>query len=380
MVKFWRVWRAKNETDTTTARPASGRPAGWQCALLASFVLAAFVGLNLAGCGGGGSGGGIFQPTTVSVTIQLQDSNGAAQEGTVTLNSQTLTTSGGQAVFSGLKPGTYQLTYDVPNDAFPSQSANIVVGNDAAQTFVAVPGVTGVVGSGGGMAGITVSGRIFLNTGDPSAFNCRLGSLGVCATVLVRVRDLNQAGTPIVASQIKPDQCNLSADQRGLFVVQNVPGPGTYRIEVRQAPPAPNAPPDTTAPFTGNSASFTVIANQSVSDLNICANASAVAPGTPPPPPITPTPAGTLTFPTATPIFTLSGTPPISGIPTPTPTSNATPTATPTVTATADATATAVANVTATASADATAAATVFATNTPTPSGITTLSKRRKHR
>jgi hypothetical protein len=159
---------------------------------------------------------------------------------------------------------------------------------------------------------------------------------------MIRVRDLNQAGTPIVASQIKPDQCNLAQSEWGKFVVQNIPGPGTYRIEVRQAPPAADAPPDTTAPFTGNSASFTVNANQTISDLDICANASSVAPGPPPPPPVTPTPAGTFVFPTSTPtpLATLSGTAPGSGVPTATPTATATPAATATPTATTAATAT----------------------------------------
>ena len=341
MMKWWRAWRAK---DATT-QIARNRPAGWQCALLASLVLSGFVGLNLAGCGGGGIKGPIA-PTAAEVTIKLQDSNGGALNGTVSLNSQTLTTSGGQAVFADLKPGTYQLTYDVVGDAFPAQTATIIVGNDSTQTFVAVPGITGVTGPSGTMAGITLSGRILLNTGDPSNFNCSFGSLGVCATVLVRVRDLNQAGMPIVASQIKPDQCNLPADQRGLFVVQNVPGPGTYRIEVRQAPPPPNAPPDTTAPFTGNSASFTVIANQTVADLNICANPSAVAPGTPPSPPITPTPAGTFAMPIPT-MTAVNGTPP--GQVGPTPGASATPAATVGVTPTATSNASPTPNFTSTA-------------------------------
>lgn len=288
-----RAWRA----ESSMARAPHARRGAWRCGLAATVVLMGFLGLNLSGCGGGG-GRSEFNPRA-SVTIQLRDVNGNISEGTLTLNNQTLTTSGGQAVFANLRPGTYQLTYDVQGDAFPAANTTLVISSDAQQTFSVVPGVTGAGGSGTpGGAGITLTGRILLNTGDPNSVNCTEGSLGVAAQVLVRVRDLNQPGRPIVASYIKPDQSNLPANERGRFTIVSVPSSGTYRIEVRQAPPPADAPPDTTAPFTGNSASFVVTNGQTQSELDICANPFNFAPGEPPPPPITPTPVPTVSFPT----------------------------------------------------------------------------------
>lgn len=310
---------------------------GWRCAGAAMLSLTGFVVVNVAGCGGGGGGGNpITTPRSSSVNVVLRDLNGQATNGTVTIGDTTLTTTAGRATFSGIKPGTYTLRYSASG---VTSSATIVVTDELTQSFVVVPGITDNVGRG-----ISVRGRIFLNpnsnTGNAGTSACTSGSLPVTASLLIRVRSLNDPGQPIVSDFIRPDQSRLPASQQGTFSIVTIPRNGTYRVEVRAAP-------NSTASFSGNSASFTIRNGQVENDLNICANQGDLGPGqgTPPPPPGTPsgtgipggtaTPAATTTTGAGTPTSTPAGgaTPAPTADPSvPTSTPEPTPTLTPTAT------------------------------------------------
>ncbi|MDF2441589.1 MAG: hypothetical protein JWN98_2573 [Abditibacteriota bacterium] len=282
----------------------------WRCAGVAMLSLAGFVVVNVAGCGGGGGGGNnpITTPRTSTINVVLRDINGQPTNGTVTLGDTTLTTTAGRVSFTGIKPGNYTLRYTASG---VTSSAAIVVTDERTQSFVVVPGLTDNVGRG-----ITVRGRIFLNPNAGSTASCTSGSSPVTAPLLIRVRSLNDPGQPIVSDFIRPDQSRLPVSQQGTFSIVTIPRNGTYRVEVRTAP-------NSTAAFTGTSASFTIRNGQAVTDLNICANQGDFGPGqgTPPSPPATPTgsPAGT-----GTPVATTG-----PGTPTSTPVGNGTPTATP---------------------------------------------------
>lgn len=326
--------------SASAVQAASGR-----CAGLALLALVGFIGLNIAGCGGGSGGGGgapIIRLNPVNATFEIRDQNGTiVNNGTVNLRSQifnvnlTQTTNAqGRTTFQGLQPGQYSITVN------GQDSGTVLVGADNNQTYVIIQGQSGQLPPGA----ITVTGRIRLNTGDPNTSNCTFSSLGVSARVLVRVRDLNnlQQGQPIVYSYIKPDQSALPANQRGTFVAV-LPKPGTYRIEVRQAPPDENNP-QAGAFFTGNSEARTFPPGPT-SNWDVCARDTV---GNPPPPPVTAgptlTPRPTATsIPTAEPTATTAPT----GVPTATsaPTATAVPTATTVPTATVVPTATSVSTV-----------------------------------
>jgi hypothetical protein len=283
-------------------------------------TLSGFVALNVAGCGGGGGGsqGQIDTIGTATVTFVLRDAAGATVNGTVTLAGKTLSTTNGRVSFSQIKPGTYKVSYNIRGTI---TTTTIVVGSDRSQTFLAGPG-------GAGSSRISVSGRIFLNEGaDPNTPNCTTFSTGVAAPVLIRVRDVNAAGRPIILTFLKPDQSNLAASSRGLYSIVGIPESGTFLVEVRQAP-------NSAAVFTGNSAFFTVRNGQAITNLNICANPSNTAPAPTPPggtPGATVTPTGNET---TTPTETASGTetPTATGSASPTATGSASPTATTTET------------------------------------------------
>ena len=327
---------------TNAFKGASGR-----CAGLALLALVGFIGLNIAGCGGGGGGGGggnIITLNPVNATFEIRDANGALiVGGSVNLRSQVFnvnltqnTNNQGRTTFTGLQPGEYSIFVN------GQASGTITVGGDNNQVYRVIQGQNDQLPPGA----VVVTGKIRLNTGDPNTSNCTFNSLGVSARVLVRVRDLNTPGQPIVYSFIKPDQTASPANQRGNYVAI-IPRPGTYRIEVRQAPPDENNT-QAGAFFTGNSESRTFPAGPA-DNYDICARDTV---GNPPPPPVTSSP--TLT---PVPTATQGGT---------------TPTATPTTTATATATATATPTATATATATATPTPTATATPTPTatPNGL----------
>lgn len=301
------------------------RGASWRCAGLATLALIGFVGINvLSGCGGGGGGGGstgVIFPNSVSATFQILNQAGqVVAGGTVNLNSAALnanltgtTDAAGSVTFSDVKPGTYAITVN------GTASGTVTISGDSTQTYRIIQGQ--------GVSGLVVQGRIRLNNGDLSTANCTISSVGVCAKVLVRVRDLNNLaeGRPIVTSITKPDQCSLARNQWGLFTV-SIPKSGTYQLEVRQAPP--ESADDSTAPFSGKSASFRITGTNTVlTNIDICANPTGTDPGgTPPPPPATPV------TPTPTATSSATATPTATSAPTATPTATTDPNATPTAT------------------------------------------------
>ena len=311
---------------------------GWRCAGFAVLTLACFIGLNIAGCGGS-SGGGLSAVKNPTVTIKLLlTGGGVASNVTVIFNGkQQVTNSAGVATYPNIAPGSYTLAYTIGGQ---SSSVTIAVSSDASQTFVAVQGQTSV-----GANGIVIRGFVY-NNNDATTDVCASTALGVTDSLLVRVRDLNSAGEPIVASYIKPrqDAAGTPVNVQGSYQFFNIPNPGTYEVEVRPAPGSP-------VPWVGQSASFTINAGQTINNLTVCANQNGILPGVPPPPG-TPTPGGTPTagptstlqpsptpttfasntpIPTTTPtaIPTDTPTPTPTNTPTPTPTNTPTPTATP---------------------------------------------------
>ncbi|HVF11321.1 MAG TPA: hypothetical protein VNA16_10980 [Abditibacteriaceae bacterium] len=277
---FFRPATGANATHANTHRWGP-----WHCAGYSSLVLAGLIAFNLAGCGGG-SGSPAFK--AADVTIDLRNVGGDVLNGTVRLRGvnstfdTTLTTVGGTATFTDVKTGNYLVTVTYNTGTPTTQTDDLTVGGDKQQTFVAVQGVTGIPG-----AGITISGRIF--SGSPG---CTVGtSLGLAAKVLVRVREINpRLGNPIVSTFVKPFQ-NANS---GAYTIFNIP-PGsasdvrTYIVEVRQAPAEGG---EATAPFCGQSSSFSIPSTPDVlSNIDICANSDACRVGsTPTPPPGTPTP------------------------------------------------------------------------------------------
>jgi len=224
--------------------------------------LAGLIAFNLAGCGGGSGGPGPV-PTS-HVRIDLRNAAGVFIPGTVRLKGvsgsfdTTLSAPTGSVTFSGVRSGHYLVTVTYDTGSPTSQTDDLFVGREARQTFVAVQGVTGVPG-----AGIRVNGKIF--SGTPG---CDVTSLGVAAEVLVRVRKIDpRLGNPIVASFVKPFQ----GPNAGEYSIFNIPGAGTYIVEVRQAP---QTAIDPSAPFCGESTTFFVSGTDTViTGRNICANA-----------------------------------------------------------------------------------------------------------
>ena len=273
----------------------------WNCAFYAMVAVAGFITLNVAGCGGGGNSLiPLFRP--VNITIQLRDNAGNVTNGTGTVRggvfTANFTTNLGAATVSSIPPGTYTVTVTAGGI---TSNTTMVIGADNGQSFVIVPGLPA--------SGTLVTGRIFLNRGDPLNGNCANPNddQGVTAKVLIRARRISD--NLIIASFIREQQAfNVPTDQRGKFVFP-LPA-GAFRIEVRQAPPT--SATESTAPITGNSPIFNLPATSS---LVICANEGSTAPGG------TPTPTATTTpLPTSTPL----------GGPTPTNTPVGGPTATPT--------------------------------------------------
>ncbi|HEX8550554.1 MAG TPA: hypothetical protein VF681_03255 [Abditibacteriaceae bacterium] len=243
-------------------------------------VMAFVVGLPLAsvsmsGCGGGGGGGTIRQvaQNPVTITFRLQDTNGNDADGSVTLGageeSRTQQSINQSATFTEVTPGTYAVVFTVNG---VTTQGTVVVATDSNQTFSLQSGVSNVPNQG-----ITVSGRILLNSGDTTTNNCTAGSQSVTARVVIRVRDVNQPDEPIVTSGEKPRQDNSSAAQQGRYQVTGIPGPGTYVVEVASAA-STNTDPNPPG-FTGRSPAFTIGEGQtSISGLNICANAKPFVP------------------------------------------------------------------------------------------------------
>lgn len=340
----------------------------WRCASLASLALAGCVVANVAGCGGGGGGSSVVPtPQLASATILLLNAAGTGINGTVTLNGVTKTTTNSRAVFPNLRAGTYPLVFTA---AGVTTRSSIAVSSTGAQTFVVVPGRSNASANG-----IRVSGRTLLNTPATSVVSaCDTNSQPVTAALVIQVRALNLIGRPIVSSVVRP------ANSDGRYIVFTIPDPGTYRVEARSLD-------SSAAPFAGTSASFTVNAGQTQTNLDICTNQSLTAPGgTPPPPPGTPTagpgtgtPSATLTAianitrtPGASATLTAAATltPAATAIPTIDPNATATATVDPNATATPVTTGTVVAGATSTPGVGvptATAQPTPTLTPTPTP-------------
>jgi hypothetical protein len=324
------------QTLPVSAHSARRRFLNWRAAGLALALCSTGAVISLSGCGGGGGGGNSIAPLPdTTVTFQLFDQNGLATSGTVTLQpaaggtARVVTSTNNRAVFDKVKPGNYQVVFVIGS---VTTTGTVSVSFDSAQIFALTQGTSSVPNQG-----ITVSGRVLLNTGNANTSNCNAASAGVTARVVVRVRDINKDGSPIVASTVKADQTATSnALVRGTFTVSNLPGPGTYVVEVRQAGPTAPGANDAPAPFTGRSPVFTISAGETARPgITICANQGTFAPGDAPTT-ASPTPTATATA---------------TGIPTSTATATATATATSTSTATATATATATTTATATATA-----------------------------
>lgn len=163
----------KNWLDMTRGR----RWGAWNCAVYALLAVVGFVTLNVAGCGGGGGGIDLTQPVTI--TVNLRNSTGGRIDGTGTINGGTFTgnftTAGGDATVSGIKPGTYTVTVTVGGTTY---TQSITVGGDSGQRFVVIPGVT--TGGSGGANLTLVTGRIYLNRGDPQTGRCDNPTIDLC--------------------------------------------------------------------------------------------------------------------------------------------------------------------------------------------------------
>jgi hypothetical protein len=246
-------------------------------AVAAFFVALPLGAVSLSGCGGGGGGGSIRQVTLqpVTVTFQVQDANGNFADGSVTLGegteSRTQQTLNQRTTFNEVTPGTYPVVFTVNG---VTTEGTVTVAGDATQTFLLQSGRNNVPNQG-----ITVSGKILVNTGDRNTNNCTAGSAPVTARVVLRVRDVNEPDQPIVASSEKPrqDGANVPQNQKGTFQIGGIPGPGTYIVEVVSATASGSDP--SPPKFTGRSATFTIAEGQTtIAGLTICANPDEFAP------------------------------------------------------------------------------------------------------
>jgi hypothetical protein len=242
------------------------------CATLGLTLLVGGVAVNLAGCGGssGGSTGSVAF-ANVDVTFSLFDTAGAPANGTIVIAGRTITSAGTQAVVTAIAPGTYSVSFTINA---VTTTASVVLGVEPTQRYVLVEGITGQ-----NNAGVTLTGRVLLNSPTTApASHCNAGSVGISNSLLIRVRDVNQPGEPIVASITKPDQGGDTAANQGRFVITGIPpavapNARTYRIEVKQVSTS-------TAPTSGQSGTFTVVPGQTTipSTIEICANFSGTAP------------------------------------------------------------------------------------------------------
>ena len=247
---------------------------------LAFLVAVPFASVNLAGCGGGSGGGPLGGGTPVAkkvtVTFQLFDESGDRTDGTVTLGegamgrTQQSVSSG--TTFTEVPAGTYTVIFTSSSGV--TTRGTIVVANDATQSFKLQSGSTTVP-----PRGLTISGRVLLNTGNAGVNNCGSTNTPITARVVVRVRETNSPDRPIVASTEKPNQTSgsISQNQRGAYEINGLPGPGTYEVEVVSASPTAADPNPGT--FTGRSAIVTITTQSEITGLNVCAN-----PGSSPPP------------------------------------------------------------------------------------------------
>lgn len=232
-----------------------------------------FAAVQLAGCGGGG--GGSSQSSTVTATFRLVDENGVASTGLVTLlqNGSVVISqqsTNNQVVFN-IKPGTYDVVFQING---VTTRVTIVVADQGGQTFLLTSGIDTAPN-----LGITVSGTIRLNPTTGNVALCNDNSAPVTARVIVRVRDAN-GDQPIVSSTEKPKQTsnNIPANQRGTYIIGQVPGPGTYFVEVVSARGTTADP--TPGQFTGRGPIFTITQGQSsVPGVNVCVNAGTFAVG-----------------------------------------------------------------------------------------------------
>ncbi len=319
------------------------------CAGGTLLVLGSFLALNLAGCGGGG-GGGIISPTAIPGTtptpipaalqflLQLTDGS-TATGGTITLNSAsgrsyTATANAkGLASLRNVVPGLYTLVFAVkqPNGTVVSTTRSITVTSSSTsgtQSFVLRQGDTGNSNP------FTITGRILLNpagTNDPdgnsATANCTAVVQPITDALLITVRDLNSTnGTPIIAQFTRAAQStDTPGPQRGLYSITIPYQPRSFQVTVSNV---------NDAPFAGASAatSFPTSAT-TVTNVDVCTNAST----TPPQPGVTATPSPT-PFATATTVGTPAATatntpianPTATGTTAPTPTPQSTPTPVPT--------------------------------------------------
>ena len=293
----------------------------WNCAVYALLAVVGFVTLNVAGCGGGG-GTGPGGAARVNVTLSFRNSAGTPVNatGTVTNTNGTttvnFTTTNGNAVIANIPPGDFTVSGTANGTPF---TEDITVGTDSGQNIQINPEQSSNT--------TLVTGRMFLNRGDPITGRCTNpgADTALTARVLIRARDRNTG--LIVASLVREQQgANTPDDQKGVFTIPL--RPGAYTLEVRQAPPRSST--DASAPFTGNSGIFNVPATTNVT---ICVNEGSSAPNGTPTPTLTPGPSPTPGGPTPTPT-NLPGptnTPtPTPGGPPPGPTFTPAPTFTPT--------------------------------------------------
>jgi len=296
----------------------------WRCAGWATLALAGCVVTNVAGCGGGSNSGSPIPEERANARFLLTNLNGLPVNGTVTIGDQTQTTTNGRVAFN-IKPGTYAVRYTIGGQSY---TTSIVVARTGNPTFALVEG---------GTAGQTVriTGRILLNNSNDAAnASCDVTSTPITGRVLVRLVALDLPERPTVASYIREDQTTLPISQQGRYTITAIPMRGTYWVEVRPAPITAGQP---SPQFTGRSASFTISAGQSLNNVDLCASSGVIGPGTPPPPPGTPTPT---VDPSATPTEQPTTTPTVDPTATPTVDPSATPTVDPSATPTGNPSAT----------------------------------------
>lgn len=285
----------------------------WNCAVYALLTVIGFVTLNVAGCGGGG-GTGAGGGNRVNVTLTFRniagnrvDATGTVTNGTTTVN---FTTTNGDAVISNIPPGNFTVAGTSNGVGF---SQDITVGTDQGQNIQIIPGQSG--------SGTLVTGRMFLNRGDPTTGRCTNPGADTALTARVLIRARNRNTGLIVASFVREQQSSTTPDdQKGTFAIL-LPA-GAYTIEVRQAPPVSST--EASAPFTGNSGIFNVPATTNVT---ICVNEGTTAPNGTPTPTASAVPTATLSpGPTNTPNPNATNTPLPTATNTPRPTNTPTPT------------------------------------------------------
>jgi hypothetical protein len=256
------------------------------------------------------------------VRFLLTNLNGLPVNGTVTVGDRTFTSTNGR-ITAGIKPGTYTARYTIAGQTYTTP---LVIARTGNPTFALVEG---------GAAGQTVriTGRILLsNATDAANPSCDVTSTPITGRVLVRLVALDLAERPTVTSYIREDQTTQPVSQQGRYTITAIPMRGTYRVEVRPAPMTTGQP---SPQFTGRSASFTILPGQSLNNVDLCAASGVIGPGTPPPPPGTPTPTvDPSATPTATATVDPSATPTVDPSATPTVDPSATPGASPTATST----------------------------------------------